>query len=108
MATGGVWHERFMWHDTGSGGEYIPARGWIEPQPHSESPATKRRFRNLVEASGLLAKLEPIEPRLATVEELRRYHTPEYIARIQQLSDENGGDAGDLVPFGPGSYDIAL
>jgi acetoin utilization deacetylase AcuC-like enzyme len=108
MGTGWVWDERYMWHDTGSGGEYLPARGWIEPEQHSERPATKRRFRNLVEVSGLLRELVPIQPRPATVDELLRFHTREYVDRIRVLSEDRGGDAGDLVPFGPGSYDVAL
>jgi acetoin utilization deacetylase AcuC-like enzyme len=97
-----------MWHDTGSGGEYLPARGWIEPEPHSERPATKRRFRNLVEVSGLLDQLTALSPGPATVDDLLRFHTREYVERIKALSDDRGGDAGDLVPFGPGSYEIAL
>jgi acetoin utilization deacetylase AcuC-like enzyme len=108
MTTGWVWDERYMWHDTGSGGEYMPARGWIEPEPHSERPATKRRFRNLVEVSGLLRELTILEPTPASVEDLVRFHSRDYVERIKALSDDRGGDAGDLVPFGPGSYEIAL
>jgi acetoin utilization deacetylase AcuC-like enzyme len=108
MPTGWLWDERYMWHDTGSGGEYLPARGWIEPEQHSERPATKRRFRNLVDVSGLLRELVALEPRPAARSDLLRFHSEQYVDRIKTMSDNRGGDAGDLVPFGPGSYEIAL
>ena len=51
MATGLVWHERYMWHDTGSAAGPLPAGGWIEPDTHVENPATKRRLKNLLDVS---------------------------------------------------------
>ena len=108
MATGWVCHERYFWHDTRSAAGFMPAGGPIEPETHAENPATKRRFRNLVEISGVLDQLVQITPREATRAEVLRCHTPEYVDRIQALSADNGGDAGELTPFGPGSYEIAL
>jgi len=110
MPTGFVWDERYMWHDTGHAGGPFPAGGWIEPgEDHAERPPTKRRFRNLLEASGLLDELVPIRPRRATLEEVVRVHTPDYVHHIKELSDARGGDAGDgSTPFGPGSFEIAL
>ena len=107
MATGLVWDERYMWHDTGSAGGPLRAGGWIEPDVHVENPATKRRLKNLLDASGLTARLAPIAPRPATAEELCRVHDPAYVDRIRELSAASGGDAGLLTPFGPGSYEIA-
>ena len=72
MATGLVWHERMMWHDTGSGAAELPSGGWLEPHVHVESPDTKRRLKNLLDATGLTDGLTPIRPRPATVEELCR------------------------------------
>ena len=68
--TGLVWHERMMWHDTGSGASELPAGGWLEPGEHSESPATKRRLKNLLDATGLTERLVVLSPRHATVAEL--------------------------------------
>lgn len=30
MATGLVWHERYMWHDTRSGGAFLPEGGYSD------------------------------------------------------------------------------
>lgn len=108
MATGWITDERYLWHDTRSAAGFMRAGGPVEPEAHAESPATKRRFRNLLEVSGLLGELVHIAPRPATEEDLLRCHTREYLDRIKALSDDNGGDAGELTPFGPGSYEIAL
>lgn len=108
MATGWICEERYFWHDTRSAGAFLPAGGFVQPDTHSENPETKRRFRNLVEISGLLAQLTQIAPRSATEEEILRFHTREYLERIKAESADNGGDAGELTPFAPGSYEIAL
>jgi acetoin utilization deacetylase AcuC-like enzyme len=108
MATGFVCHELYMWHNTGNWAQVFPSGLTIQPGTHAENPETKRRFRNLVEVSGLLDHLVQIKPRAATVAELARVHTSEHIAHIKRLSDAGGGDASQLTPLGAGSYEIAL
>lgn len=106
--TGWVWHERYAWHDTGTAAGVPPAGGYLEPYRNFESPESKARFAGLVEVSGLIDDLTIVKGRLATLEELARVHTTEYIGRIRQLSDIGGGDAGDgMTPFGRGSFEIA-
>src|SRR5262245_55254880 len=80
----------------------------VEPDRHAENPDTKRRLRNLLEVSGLLPQLVPVAPRPASEDEVLRVHGRAYLERVKKLSAENGGDAGVLTPFGPGSYEIAL
>jgi acetoin utilization deacetylase AcuC-like enzyme len=109
LATGWLSHELYFWYDTRSAAGFLPADGRvIEPEAHAESPATKRRFRNLLEVSGLLRSLVQLEPRSATEEEILRCHDRAYLEKIKALSADNGGDAGELTPFGPGGYEIAL
>jgi acetoin utilization deacetylase AcuC-like enzyme len=97
-----------MWHDTGNAAAWIPAGGYLQPDKHVESPESKRRLRGLLEVTGLLERLTVIEPRSATIEELLRFHTPEYVARVEAISKTGHGDAGQSAPVGPGSYEIAL
>lgn len=68
----------------------------------------KRRFRNLLEVTGLLSQRVQIAPRPATEAEVLSCRIAEYVDRIRMLSADNGGDAGELTPFGPGSYEIVL
>jgi acetoin utilization deacetylase AcuC-like enzyme len=106
--TGFVCDERYFWHDTGNGALFMPPGGWIETDVHSENPATKRRFKNLLERSGLMNELTQIAPRFATVEEIQLYHGKEYIEKVRKLSEAGHGDAGELALVGKGSYEIAL
>lgn len=105
--TGFVWHELYMWHNTGNAAGIMPAGLTVQPYEHAENPETKRRFKNLLDASGMTARLTPIEPRAATEAEILRVHTPEHLARVRETS-ETGGEAGPFTPMGVGSYDIAL
>jgi acetoin utilization deacetylase AcuC-like enzyme len=107
MATGLVWHEQYMWHDTGHWAGFVPPGGLVQPGESFESPEPKRRLYNLLDASGLLGSLTRIEPRPASQEQLLRFHTPGYLARLAELSRAGGGDAGEFTPFGAGSYEIA-
>ncbi|MEZ4594815.1 MAG: class II histone deacetylase [Chloroflexota bacterium] len=107
--TGFVWHERYMWHDTGSHASFLPAGGIspIQPHVHVEHADTKRRFKNLLDVLGVTEQLTNIKPRTATEADLMRVHTPRYIQHIQALSDANGGDAGGATPFAKDGYHIA-
>ena len=107
MTTGWVCHERYFWHDQGSAAAYIPAGGYVEPELHVDNPAAKRRFRNLIEVSGLLNYLIQIKPREATLEEILCLHTTEYVDRVEELSKGRGGDAGQNALVGPNSFEIA-
>jgi acetoin utilization deacetylase AcuC-like enzyme len=111
--TGLVWHELFMWHDTSPmAGMLQSGRGIIEPDESTESPATKRRIKNLLDVAGLTEQLVQVKARPATEEELAAVHDREYIAAIKTMSAASGGDArmdhpiGE-TPFGPGGFEIA-
>jgi acetoin utilization deacetylase AcuC-like enzyme len=97
-----------MWHDTGTAAWVVPPGLTVEPLRHLENPDGKRRIRNLVEVSGLMEHVVQLLPRPASEEEVLTLHTREYLERIKRMSSERGGDAGELTPFGPGSYEIAL
>ncbi|MEZ5774068.1 MAG: class II histone deacetylase [Hyphomicrobiaceae bacterium] len=109
MATGFVFHELYLWHNTQNWAQVFEPGLTIQPGEHAENPETKRRFRNLVEVSGLSDHLVMLKPRYATDDEIARFHTREHIAHIKALSEIGYGDAGkNLTPMGKGSYEIAL
>ncbi len=107
MTTGFVWHERFMWHDTGAASGTYTVKGDLQPGVHVENAETKRKFKNLLDAYDVTPQLEALTFAEATDEDLTRFHLPEYVERIQALSDQAGGDAGEYTPFGRGSANIA-
>ncbi|MCZ6889698.1 MAG: class II histone deacetylase [Gammaproteobacteria bacterium] len=107
MTTGFVWHERYMWHDTGHASGSAVARGMLQPGEHFENPETKRRFKNLMDGYGITDTLTRIPASEAAEEVLLRFHTARYLQHVKALSDASGGDAGDSAPVGPGSYAIA-
>ena len=107
MTTGWVCHELYMWHNTWNWALLFPPGLTIQPGEHAENPETKRRFRNLIEVSGLDDHLVDIKPRRATEDEIARFHTRQHIARIRKMSAGAGGDASHLCPFGTGSFEIA-
>jgi acetoin utilization deacetylase AcuC-like enzyme len=106
MTTGFHWNELYAWHDTGTGSGFLSTGGLVEPEQHGESPATKRRLRNLLDVTGLLDQTVAVPGRKATDAEILRVHTPEYLSRVQRESSEGGGDGGELAPFGPGGFEI--
>jgi acetoin utilization deacetylase AcuC-like enzyme len=106
-ATGWVWHERYAWHDARGMMDTAPPEALYEPYPSLESPTSKRRLRNLVDASGLLAELTSLGPRAAGDDVLSRVHDADYLARVRAESADRGGDAGSSTPFGRGTYEIA-
>ncbi len=105
--TGFVWHERYMWHFNEPASGTYPVRGDLQPGTHVENAETKRKLKNLLDAYDVTPQLHSIECAEATNADLQRFHTPEYVARVQQLSDAAGGDAGEYAPVGPGSAEIA-
>jgi len=88
----------------------MPVGGWVQPPSgsgHAESPDSKRRFKSLMDVSGLSARVGVRSAPLATEEDLLRVHTREYLEAFKAASDSGGGDLGDLAPFGRGGYEFA-
>lgn len=103
--------ERCLWHTTGEHALIIPVGGYVQPPAgagHAESPETKRRFKNLLEVSGLWKKLAVRDAPSVSMQDMLRAHTPEYLKKFKEVSDAGGGNAGHYSPFGRGSYEIAM
>lgn len=110
MTTAFYHDERCLWHTTGEHALTLPVGGHVQPPAgggHAESPETKRRFKNLLEVSGLWKRLSVRDAPALTRADLLRVHSPAYLDRFAALSDAGGGNAGHYSPFGSGSYEIA-
>ena len=110
MTTGFCFDERTLWHTTGEAALFLKPGGWIQPPAaggHAESPETKRRFKNLMDVSGLTRHLALETAPEASEEALRRIHPARYLTAFKHLSDAGGGMLGEESPFGQGSYEIA-
>lgn len=106
--TGLVFHELYLWHNTGNYAGVLPFGNPVQPGNHFEEPETKRRIKNLLDVSGLTDSLHSIKPREATVEQLLRVHTEAHVEKIKAASEHMAIDGGLSAPMGTGSYDIAL
>lgn len=100
--------ERCYWH---SGGNYALTAlvgGHVQPGGGlPESPETKRRFRNLLDVTGLAGELAMQSAAPVTDEDLRRVHPDAFLEQFRSISDSGGGEMGLRAPIGPGSYEIA-
>jgi acetoin utilization deacetylase AcuC-like enzyme len=100
--------ESYFWHNAGDGALFEPPSKYLQGNGSVESPESKRRFKNLLERSGLLEQLEQVKPQAATKEQLLYFHTVKHIENVKALSEGAGGDCGDSAIVSPGSYEIAL
>lgn len=102
--------ERTFWHCTGVQALFMPVGGWVEPPSGSygaDTPASKKRIVNLIQASGLHEKVTTRSAPPATREELLAVHPAAYIDEFKRLSDNGGGELGTFAPFSQGGYEIA-
>ena len=103
MATGLLHDERYFWIELGN---FLPLGPLAQPFPAMDSPDGKRRILNLIRASGMMPHLVELAPREATVDELARVHTRDYIALVKRLSEGYGGEVGDFTALCAGGYEI--
>ncbi|MEP1669000.1 MAG: class II histone deacetylase [Rhizobiaceae bacterium] len=111
LKTGFYFDEHCLWHTAAAHALLVPVGGWIEPLAaggHAESPESKRRFKSLLDVSGLTGQLDVRSADPAAMEDLLRVHGRAYLDEFRKLSDAGGGELGTRAPFGPGSFDIAL
>ncbi len=88
----------------------VPVGGLMQPSTAGglpENPETKRRFKNLVDVTGLMRELATPEADPATEEDLLRIHPQSYIDLFRETSAKGGGELGLRTPFGPDGFEIA-
>ena len=94
-ATGFVYDEAYLQHDTGAG--------------HPESPERLNAIVAHLQQTGLMERLTRIAPRPASVEWLTQVHGPRYVAEVARACNEGRPwmDSGDTAICGE-SYRVAL
>ncbi|WP_417674792.1 class II histone deacetylase [Pseudodonghicola sp.] len=105
--TGWVTSELYYWHDTQNWSGFFEPSLTVQPGEHFENPETKRRMNGLVEATGLAPCLHPIRPEPVEEAFLTKVHPQSYLDHLKAVCASGGGDAGQLTPVGPASYEIA-
>ena len=78
----------------------------LSPPGHPERPQRLSAARQGVEACPAAAGALRLEPRDATLDELARVHTPEYLEQLQQISGRSGYLDADTF-YTPRSFDAA-
>ena len=108
MTTGFFTDERCFWHGGGNYSFMLPAGGLVQPGGGlPENPETKRRMRNLIEVTGLMAELDVRSAPPVTRDDLLRVHPASFLNEFQATAEAGGGELGMRAPFGPDGYDIA-
>ena len=108
MTTGFFWDERCFWFGGGNYAFTMPVGGLVQPFASGglpENPETKRRLKNLLDATGLMTELAPRAAPEASEEMLRRVHPASYLEAFQAASASGGGELGLRTPFGAGGYE---
>ena len=98
--TGFVWDEKYVWFDSRTYSDWLPPEAFFQPMPSPETAEGKRRFKNLLDATGITPQLTVIPSRLAEVREIERVHDRDYINRIKALSDDHFGVGPDEINWG--------
>jgi acetoin utilization deacetylase AcuC-like enzyme len=110
MKTGFLWDERCFWHAGGDFAFTLPLGGLVQPMAAGglpENPETKRRFKNLLDVTGLLNELDSKSSSEVSYEELLRVHPKSFLDNFKSLSDADGGKIGLNIPFTKGGFEIA-
>ncbi|MEL6688909.1 MAG: class II histone deacetylase [Pseudomonadota bacterium] len=110
MKPGFFWDEHCFWFSGGNYAFTLPVGGLVQPLAAGglpENPETKRRFKNLIDVTGMAAHLDLRTAEAATEEDLRRVHPESYLSAFKAASDDQGGELGLRTPFGAGGYELA-
>lgn len=93
MAVGLIYDPVYLEHDTGT---------------HVENIQRLLSTLSVLEENNLKNRLHLLQPREATSEELRKVHSPEYIAQVQSYSEQGGGWINADTAVSKGSYNAAI
>lgn len=104
------WDEKCFWHGGGNFAFTQPVGGLVQPLAAgglAENPETKRRLKNLMDVTGITTDLKMQSSQPATMTDLLRIHTKEYLEKFKALSEVDGGLLGLRTPFARDGFEIA-
>ena len=106
--TGLMYSDAFANYKAGDGYLCMSAgfNPWMATNDYYDTPERVTEARDLLEKSGLLAKLTPVAPVKADKEALVGFHSQEYIDKLERLSAAEGGEVGELCQIGRGGLDV--
>ena len=108
--TGFYWDEKCFWHGGGNYAFTLPFGGLVQPLAAGglpENPETKRRMKNLMDVTGLMAELHTSSAAPLGFEDLSRVHPIKFLEEFKAMSDAGGGELGLRTPFAVGGFEIA-
>ncbi|MEO1536303.1 MAG: class II histone deacetylase [Pseudomonadota bacterium] len=108
--TGFFSDEKCFWHAGGTYAFTMPVGGLVQPLAAGglpEDPETKRRFKNLLDVTGLIRELHAASAAKATEEDLLRVHPADFLMNFRDTAAAGGGEIGLRAPFGQDGYNIA-
>ena len=101
---GYLFDARMLAHEAGSIHATRKDGSRVAAADHPSSPRITAAIHDLLEASGFVARCVRVPAVEATVEQLARVHSREYIALVERLDRAGAGDAGMGAPVRCGSY----
>lgn len=106
--TGLMYSDDFGRYDAGKGYLMFPAGTvpFMADNDYYETPERVTQAYEMLEKTGLLAKLEMIKPRRADISELVGFHSQAYIDKLDALSRTGGGIVGPMAQIGPHALDV--
>ena len=108
MLSGIFFDKKLFEYNTGSGAHVFQNNdNFVEPYFHIDNSLSKKRLFNIIKNLNLLKDLKITGLRKADKNDISLVHTIEYINKIKNLSNLDGGDAGFGTPFSKNAFEIA-
>ena len=110
MTTAFYHDERCLWHSWGEAVLTLPVGGYVQPPAgtsHLENPETKRRFKNLLEVSGLWDHLDVRKAEPVTLDDILRVHTKVYVDLFRDTSSKGTAAPGKTSLMVRDSFEAA-
>ncbi len=93
MSVGLIYDPIYLQHDT---------------EQHPENAGRLVNVINLLEKANMTEQVVPVAPRAATIDELSKVHSKDYISYVESFAKAGGGWLNADTIVSPASYDVAL